>query len=101
MSSIEHIRHSFAHLLAAAVNELYPGTKNTIGPSIDNGFYYDFEFPADKLPSDKEFKDIEKRMRKILPSWKGFDHKEVSEAEAKEFFAGNPIDRINRDRVEL
>lgn len=90
MSSIEHIRHSFAHLLAAAVNELYPGTKNTIGPSIDNGFYYDFEFPADKLPSDKEFKDIEKRMRKILPSWKGFDHKEVSETEAKEFFAGNP-----------
>lgn len=89
MSSIEHIRHSFAHLLAAAVNELYPGTKNTIGPSIDNGFYYDFEFPADTFLSEKEFKDIEKRMRKILPSWKGFDHKEVSEAEAKEFFAGN------------
>lgn len=90
MSSIEHIRHSFAHLLAAAVNELYPGTKNTIGPAIDNGFYYDFEFPADTVPSDKEFKDIEKRMRKILPSWKGFDHKEVSEKEAREFFAGNP-----------
>ncbi len=90
MSSIEHIRHSFAHLLAAAVQELYPGTKNTIGPAIDNGFYYDFEFPADNIPSDKELKDIEKRMRKILPSWKSFEHKEVSEKEAKEFFAQNP-----------
>jgi threonyl-tRNA synthetase len=90
MKSIEHIRHSFAHLLAAAVNELYPGTKNTIGPSIDNGFYYDFEFAEGKAPSDKDLKDVEKRMRKILPSWKGFEHKEVSEKEAKEFFKDNP-----------
>jgi len=41
---LEHIRHSLAHLLAAAVIKLYPGTKRTIGPAIDNGFYYDFEF---------------------------------------------------------
>ncbi|HVU06800.1 MAG TPA: threonine--tRNA ligase [Candidatus Paceibacterota bacterium] len=95
MSSAENIRHSFAHLLAAAVGELYPGVKNTIGPAIENGFYYDFEFPAGKdgksgAPSDKEFKDIEKRMRKILPSWKSFEGKEVSEAEAREIFKDNP-----------
>ncbi|HVT74911.1 MAG TPA: threonine--tRNA ligase [Candidatus Paceibacterota bacterium] len=90
MSSLESIRHSFAHLLAAAVGELYPGTKNTIGPAVENGFYYDFEFPLGKAPSDKEFKDIEKHMRKILPSWKGFEGKEVSEAEARELFKDNP-----------
>lgn len=90
MSSLEHIRHSFAHLLAAAVGELYPEAKNTIGPAIDNGFYYDFEFAEGKVPSEKEFKDIEKRMRKLLPSWKGFEGKEVSEAEAREMFKNNP-----------
>ena len=89
-SSLEHIRHSFAHLLAAAVGELYPGAKNTIGPAIDNGFYYDFEFAEGKAPSEKELKDIEKRMRKLLPSWKGFEGKEISEAEAKEMFKDNP-----------
>ncbi len=43
-SSLEHVRHSLAHLLAAAVLEIYPDAKNTIGPAIDNGFDYDFEF---------------------------------------------------------
>lgn len=95
MSSIQEIRHSFAHLLAAAIEELYPGTKNTIGPAIDNGFYYDFEFPAKAdgssgAPSEKEFKDIEKRMRKILPSWKGFEKISVTPDEARKQFAGNP-----------
>lgn len=89
MSSLEHVRHSFAHLLAAAVGELYPGVKNTIGPAVDNGFYYDFEFPGE-APSDKNFIAIENKMRGILKTWKGFEGKEISEAEAREIFKDNP-----------
>lgn len=94
-SSIEQIRHSFAHLLAAAISELYPDAKNTIGPAVDNGFYYDFEFPlgADgkpMAPSDKDFAKIEKVMRKILPHWKGFEKISVSSDEARAKFAQNP-----------
>ncbi len=82
------IRHSLAHLLAAAVLELYPDTKNTIGPAVDNGFYYDFEFSSPI--SDKDLKEIEKKMKKTRNSWKGFEHKEVTADEAKEFFKNNP-----------
>ncbi|MDE1875030.1 MAG: threonine--tRNA ligase [Patescibacteria group bacterium] len=98
-SSIEQIRHSFAHLLAAAIGELYPGAKNTIGPAIENGFYYDFEFPAGKdgksaAPSDKDFVAIEKAMRKILADWQKksvkFEETVASPAEAKKRFADNP-----------
>ncbi|MBI5133918.1 MAG: threonine--tRNA ligase [Candidatus Taylorbacteria bacterium] len=106
MSSLEQIRHSFAHLLAAAVGELYPDAKNTIGPAVDNGFYYDFEFPEGKAPSDKDLKDIEKRMRRILPSWKGFEKVSSSAAEAKTRFSNNPyklelIDEIARKGEEI
>lgn len=89
-SLIEHIRHSYAHLLAAAITELYPSAKNTIGPAIDNGFYYDFEFAPGEMPSEKEFEKIEKTMRTILKTWKGFEGKEVNAVEARHFFAHNP-----------
>ena len=81
-------RHTLAHLLAAAVLELYPDAKPTIGPAIDNGFYYDFEFS--KPIADTDLKDIEKRMRKLLPSWKSMTGKEVSEKEARATFTENP-----------
>ena len=85
--SLIHIRHTLAHLLAAAILEIYPDTKPTIGPAIDNGFYYDFEF---KTPiTEKDLKDIEKKMRKLLPSWKEITGKEVSVDEAREVFKGN------------
>jgi threonyl-tRNA synthetase len=84
---LAHVRHTLAHLLAAAVLELFPETKPTIGPAIDNGFYYDLEF---KTPiTDKDLKDIEKRMRKLLPSWKEMTGKEVSADEARAAFVGN------------
>jgi len=80
-------RHTLAHLLAAAVLELYPEAKNTIGPAINNGFYYDF----DNLKiSDADLPKIEKKMLELLPSWKKFEHKEVSAGEAREFFKSNP-----------
>jgi threonyl-tRNA synthetase len=86
--NLEKARHSLAHLLAAAVLELYPDTLVTLGPAIDTGFYYDFEF---KSPiSEKDFPKIEKKMREIAKHWKGFEEEEISFADAKKLFAGNP-----------
>ncbi len=85
---LEHLRHSAAHLLAAAVEELYPTAKRTIGPAIEDGFYYDFDFGVEKI-NDEDLKKIEKRMGEIVKHWKEFEHKEVSASEAIEFFAGN------------
>jgi threonyl-tRNA synthetase len=87
-TSLEHIRHTLAHLLAAAVLELYPDAKPTIGPAIDNGFYYDFEFT--KPIAEADLKEIEKRMRKLLPFWGEMAGKETSEKDARAFFAKNP-----------
>ncbi len=86
--NIEHIRHSLAHLLAAAVLKQYPDAKRTIGPAIDTGFYYDFEFSSPI--SDEALPAIEAEMKKMLPTWKEFAHKEVSADEAREVFANNP-----------
>ncbi len=88
ISEIEKRRHTLAHLLASAVLELYPDTKNTIGPAIDTGFYYDFEFSTP--PSDNELAAIEKKMKGHLKSWTKFTHKEVSAEEAREYFKDNP-----------
>lgn len=87
-ASLEHYRHTLAHLLAAAVLEFYPDAKPTIGPAIDNGFYYDFEFSKPIIEAD--LKDIEKRMRKLLLAWKEMTGKEVPEKEARAFFKDNP-----------
>ncbi|HCY18022.1 MAG: threonyl-tRNA ligase [Candidatus Nomurabacteria bacterium GW2011_GWB1_35_20] len=84
---LHNLRHSLAHLLAAAVLKIYPDTKNTIGPSIEDGFYYDFEFSSPI--SDKDLPKIEKKMKEILKSWKEFESKEKSEKEAKEYFKKN------------
>ncbi|MEK7638051.1 MAG: threonine--tRNA ligase [Patescibacteria group bacterium] len=86
--NIEHIRHTLAHLLAAAVLKLYPDAKRTIGPAIDTGFYYDFEFSAPI--SDEDLPRIEMEMKKLLPTWTSFSHKEVSADEARAFFRDNP-----------
>src|SRR5579862_9059290 len=56
------IRHDAAHVLAEAVTELYPGVQVSIGPAIENGFYYDFDFPAGVQVSDDDLAAIEERM---------------------------------------
>ena len=86
--NLAHKRHTLAHLLAAAVLELYPDAKNTIGPAIDNGFYYDFEFSTPV--KEEDLKEIQKKMKKLSNFWTEFTHKEVSESEAKEYFKNNP-----------
>ncbi len=85
---LNNLRHSCAHLLAAAVLELYPHTKNTIGPAIENGFYYDFDF--EQPISEEDLPKIEKKMKEILPAWTEFSSREVSQDEAKEIFKNNP-----------
>lgn len=83
------IRHSLAHLLAAAVLEVYPDAKPTLGPPVDNGFYYDFDFGDHKI-TDADLKEFQKRMKKKLSSWHEFAASEKTPDEAREFFADNP-----------
>lgn len=84
---LDNLRHSAAHLLAAAVMKLWPDTKRTIGPSIENGFYFDFEF---KEPiSEKDFPKIEGKMHELIKSWKGFERHELSPTDAKKEYPDN------------
>lgn len=83
-----NLRHSTAHLLAAAVMELYPNAKNTIGPSIEDGFYYDFDFGETKLSSE-DLPLIEQRMHEIISSWNSFERHGVTPSEALNEFANN------------
>ena len=77
--------HSTSHILALAVKRLYPGTKITIGPAIENGYYYDFDF-VNPIKND-ELPKIEAEMQKIIQSKIKFEYKEVSRAEAEKIFA--------------
>ena len=88
--NLQTVRHSLSHVMAEAVVRLFPGTKVAIGPSIDNGFYYDFDFPADHKASEADFPAIEKEMRKILAGNHEFVRKEVTKAEALELFKDQP-----------
>ena len=94
---LEYKRHTLAHLLAAAVVELYPHAKLTLGPAIDNGFYYDIDFSGGPTPNDENLKEIQKRMKKLMSHWTEFTHEVVSAEVAKEKFANNPykIELIN------
>jgi len=85
---IEIIRHSLAHILAYAVQVLYPGTKLGIGPAIENGFYYDFDLPKSLVPED--LPKIENKMREIIRQNVKFEKEIVSEEEAKKIFKGQP-----------
>jgi threonyl-tRNA synthetase len=78
------LRHSTAHLLAEAVRRLYPGTKIAIGPPIDNGFYYDFEFPEPIHESDLPL--IEEEIRRELAEGREWTREEVSADEARRRF---------------
>ena len=88
--NLEHKRHTLAHLLAAAVLDLYPHAKLTLGPAIDNGFYYDIDFSGGDTPNDADLKEIQKRMKKLMNTWTEFTHEIVSAEAAREKFAGNP-----------
>lgn len=82
---VEIIRHSTSHVMADAVQKLFPGTKVTIGPAIDNGFYYDFDSPH--RFSQDDFEAIEKKMNEIVKTKSPFVRKEVSKEDAIALFA--------------
>jgi threonyl-tRNA synthetase len=84
--SLALIRHDAAHVLASAVMELYPGVKISIGPAIDDGFYYDFEFPAGVSVSQEDFPAIEARMAEHVGAAERFVREEVSVQDARERF---------------
>ena len=85
---LEVLRHSTAHAMAQAITELYPGSKLTIGPPIENGFFYDIEVNG-KI-SDDDLPAIEERMREIFRRDLPIVREEVSKAEAEEFYKDNP-----------
>src|ERR1700683_2353152 len=84
--ALELIRHDAAHVLAAAMLELYPGVKISIGPPIENGFYYDFDFPEGVALSDADFPRIEEKMREHIKADERFVREDVPVAAARERF---------------
>jgi threonyl-tRNA synthetase len=99
------LRHSTAHVLAQAVTRLFPGAKFSIGPAIENGFYYDFDLPGGKTFSDDDLAAIEDEMRRIVAADQPFVRSEMSPDEAKQLFADQPykveiIDRVTGGQVD-
>lgn len=84
--ALELIRHDAAHVMAEAVMDLYPGTKVTIGPPIESGFYYDFEFPPGTRITEEDLPKIEEAMRRHIKADEGFSRRDVPVAEAIEIF---------------
>ena len=90
--SLALIRHDTAHVLAAAVLDLYPGTKISIGPPIADGFYYDFEFPEGVTVSDADFEALEAKMREHVKADEPFTREDVPVEQALERFRGEGQD---------
>lgn len=86
------LRHSLAHLLGAAVQLLYPNSKLTLGPAVDDGFYYDIAFSKeDTALTEADLSRIEATMKKMLPTWQHVDHATVSPEEAYALYKDNPF----------
>ena len=97
---LEKKRHTLAHLLAVAIRRDFPHALPTIGPAIENGFYYDFDFTGGNAPTDADLKQIEKNMRKALSSWKVFSHRVVTPEEARVVFENNQYKTELIDELE-
>lgn len=88
MTDFEKLNHSTSHLMAEAISHLYPGAKFGFGPAIEEGFYYDIDFPAPI--TEEDLPAIEKEMHKIAAKNEKFVREEVSKEEAKKLFKDNP-----------
>jgi threonyl-tRNA synthetase len=102
------IRHDAAHVLAEAVKELYPGVKISIGPPIEDGFYYDFDFPDGVKVGEDDLERIEQKMREHIKADEKFERTDISSAEALDRFRGEGedykvelIEDLNTDSVSL
>jgi threonyl-tRNA synthetase len=90
--ALELVRHDAAHVLAEAVLELYPGTKVSIGPPIETGFYYDFEFPEGVKVTDGDLEAIEAKMREHIKADEGFERDDIGVDEAEQRFSAEQQD---------
>lgn len=86
-NKLEHIRHSLAHLLGASIMKLYPESNLTLGPAVDNGFYYDVDVKG-KI-TDTDLEKIENKMKELIKTWSTFEKKILNKDEALKMFAGN------------
>jgi threonyl-tRNA synthetase len=100
LSLIAKKRHSLAHVLLMAVKRHYPHALPTIGPAIENGFYYDMDFGTGIKPSAEDFKKVEETMNEIVASNLPFKHEEVTPAQARELFSENPYKKELIDALE-
>ncbi|MCP3957411.1 MAG: threonine--tRNA ligase [bacterium] len=82
------MRHSLSHVMAQAVQKLYPGTLLGFGPPIDDGFYYDFIFPGEVTPGEKTLSEIEETMREIIRERQGFEREDLAAGDALERIRG-------------
>ncbi|MFH1414609.1 MAG: hypothetical protein ABIH89_00815 [Elusimicrobiota bacterium] len=87
--TLDSLRHSTSHVMAQAVLRLYPGTKFAIGPSIEDGFYYDFELP-EKLSEDNLDK-IYEEMQKICADDQEFVREDIKKEKARKLFKDQPL----------
>lgn len=99
-TNLEHKRHTLAHVLAATVLEQYPHAKVTLGPAIDTGFYYDFDFSAGDAPGEEDLKGLQKSMKKLVNKWTEWTVEEVTAEQAREVFAGNEFKLELIDEIE-
>ena len=93
------LRHSTAHVLAQAVTQLFPGAKYSIGPAINDGFYYDFELPDGRTFTEADLDAIDARMREIIKADQPFVRDELPAAQALDVFAEQPYKREIIERV--
>ena len=96
-TSLEHLRHSTAHVLAQAVLELWPGATFAGGPPIEDGFYYDFELPGGATFSDDDLERIDAKMREIIDADQPFERFELPLDDAKALMADHPYKRVFMD----
>ena len=89
--ALDLLRHSTAHLMAAALTDLYPGVKFGVGPAIENGFYYDVRLPEGVSLSPEDFPAIEARMAEIAKAAPAIEREEVTREEARALFADQPL----------
>jgi len=104
--NLDSMRHTLAHLLAQAVAEKYPHAKSTIGPAVDDGFYYDFDFSGGDAPGDTDLAELQKAMRKNLSKWDSWEREVVTAEQARSKFAGNEykielIDELEKEGAEI
>ena len=109
MNKITTVRHSLAHILAYAIQELYPGVKFGIGPAIEDGFYYDFDFRNIKSPNIDDLPKIEKKMKEIIKKNLKFEKKYLEINEVKKIFKDQPyklelikdLEKENNQKVSI